>query len=56
MTTYIERIVTEVAVEPETPDSGAEIDRRWAQARKVEAVLKSRARQEERLRADGFDD
>ncbi len=56
MTTYIERIVTEVAVEPEQPERGEKTDQRWAEARKVEAVLKARARQDRRLRAENFDD
>ncbi len=56
MTTYVERVVTEVAVEPESPASGAQTDQRWTEIAKIEAVLKGRARQEARLNAEGFDD
>lgn len=56
MTTYIENIVTEVAVEPDAAEVGQEVDKRWVEIRKLEAMLKARLRQAERTRAEGFDD
>lgn len=56
MTTYIDRIITEVAVTPDRPESGSETDKRWADARKIEAAIKARARKALRIRAEGRDD
>lgn len=56
MTTYIERIVTEVVVKPTATEDGGETDKRWVEQQQIEAAIKSHHRQEERLRAVGLDD
>ncbi len=56
MTTYIERIVTEVIVEPSEKSEGNRADTRWAERRKVEAALKTRSRLAARIAAETRDD
>jgi len=56
MTTYIERVVTEIVVEPPEAGEGDRADTRWTERSKVEAALKSRARMAERLAAETRDD
>jgi len=56
MTAYIDRIVTEVVVQPEREENGEQNDVRWDEKQKIAAVIKAHDTQNQRLRADGLDD
>lgn len=56
MTAYIERIITEVAVEPEQPENGEPTDPRWLEMQKIEALVKRQQQLAYRTQAEGLDD
>lgn len=56
MTTYIEQVITEVSIESESPEDKRAVDRRWSKERDYAAWQNNKARTEERLKSEGFDD
>lgn len=56
MTAYIERIITEVVVQPENSETGEGTDPRWLDAQKITAVMKNQQQQQDRINAEGLDD
>lgn len=56
MTAYIERIVTEVVMQPEKNQGQQETDQRWQEKHKIEAVIKAQYERAQRISADGIDD
>ena len=56
MTAYIDRIVTEVVVQPDRDESSEQNDPRWDEKQKISAVIKAQDTNSHRLRAEGLDD
>ena len=56
MTAYIERIITEVDVQPEQRESQETVDSRWVDSQKVEAAIKRQQQIQYRTHAEGMDD
>lgn len=56
MTTYIEKIITEVVVNTETSTNAEPLDERWSEKHKVEALTKQQNTRAERISAEGLDD
>lgn len=56
MTAYIDRIVTEVVVQPEREQGKEESDQRWLEQQKIEAVIKHQFSKSQRTSAEGMDD
>ncbi|GAB2708193.1 hypothetical protein Q4574_10735 [Aliiglaciecola sp. 3_MG-2023] len=56
MTAYIDRIVTEVVVQPESEQGKQETDNRWLEQQKIEATVKRQFTLSQRTRAEGLDD
>ncbi|MEP4888893.1 MAG: hypothetical protein ABJV04_02605 [Aliiglaciecola sp.] len=56
MTAYIDRIVTEVVVQPEREQGEQESDKRWLEQQKIETAIKRQYTQSQRTKAEGLDD
>ncbi|GAA6184708.1 MULTISPECIES: hypothetical protein [Alteromonadaceae] len=56
MTAYIERIVTEVVVQPEREQGKQETDMRYLEQQKIEAAIKRQFSKSQRTKAEGLDD
>lgn len=56
MTAYIDRIVTEVVVQNEREQGQEQVDSRFIEQQKIEAVMKVQYRKSQRTRAEGIDD
>lgn len=56
MTVYIERIVTEVVMQPEKSESVEKTDQRWLEKHNIEAVIKQQHQRNARIHAEGLDD
>lgn len=56
MTTHIDRLVTDITVEPEPISSPAGSDSHWEEAERLARMLRRSRMLELRTRAEGFDD